>query len=229
MKLRLVKTSLAAALVSASPAAVTYVDATSGAGGNTTLANGSTFTPPLNGTTGADNNWEQRTTFGSGGNIFESGGENVTENAPELRTMISGLTAGSQYTLYAFFWDPTSANEDWNLRAGTASNPGANTIYGASDATIDLGSTAAVLASSLTYATAPSITLEGGRDLLAAPLGTFTADGSGQIAVYVDDLPTSLNVNRRTWYDGVGFEAVPEPSAALLGLLGVTALIRRRR
>src|SRR5262249_38368208 len=67
---------------------ITYVDATSGAGGNTTLADGSTFSPPLNGTTGADNNWEQRTVFGSSGNIFEAGGE-ASENAPELRTTIS--------------------------------------------------------------------------------------------------------------------------------------------
>ena len=54
---------------------LTYVDATPGAGGNTTLADGSTFTPPLNGTNGADQQWEQRTVFGSGGNIYESGGE----------------------------------------------------------------------------------------------------------------------------------------------------------
>ena len=86
-----------------------YLDATSGASGNTSLADGSLFSPPLNGTTGTDNNWEQRTVFGSSGNIFESGGENVTEDAPELRTLITGLTPGTSYSVYVNFWDPTSA------------------------------------------------------------------------------------------------------------------------
>jgi hypothetical protein len=229
MKQLLLKSTLAAALVTASPAAVTYVDATSGAGGNTTLANGSTFTPPLNGTTGADNNWEQRTVFGSSGNIYEAGGENVTENAPELRTAIGGLTPGALYQVYAFFWDPTSNVEDWNMRAGTTSNAGANTLFTAPDATGELASTAAILASTLTFSTAPTLTLDAGRDLRAADLGTVTADVNGQIFVYVDDLPTSANVNRRTWYDGVGFEAVPEPSVSLLGVLGLIGLLRRRR
>jgi hypothetical protein len=186
-------------------AQVTYVDATAGAGGNTTLADGSAFTPPLNGTTGADNNWEQRTVFGSGGNVFESGGENVTEDAPELRTRISGLTAATEYTIYVYFWDPGSTTEDWNLRAGPSSNPNANVIYSAADATAELGATAAVAASTLVHGTAPTVFTESARVLLAVPIGTVTADASGEIFVYVDDLPTSLNVNRRSWYDGVGY------------------------
>jgi hypothetical protein len=187
-------------------AQITYVDATTGVGGNTTLADGSAYTPPLNGTTGADNQWEQRTTFGSGGNIYESGGENVTEDAPELRTKISGLTAGTEYTVYVYFWDPGSTVEDWNLRAGLSANPGANTIYSAADATAEIGgATAAEVASTLVHGTAPTIFAESGRVLLAAPVGTATADSNGEILVYVDDLPTSLNVNRRTWFDGVGY------------------------
>jgi hypothetical protein len=207
-----------------------YLDATSGVSGNTTLADGSLFSPPLNGTTGTDNNWEQRTTFGSSGNIFESGGENVTENAPELRTLITGLTPGASYSVYVNFWDPASAVEDWNVRAGIASNPGANTLFSAADATGDLTSTAAVLASTLTYSTAPTIFLESSRDLLAGFLGTTTANGAGEIAVFVDDLPTSLNVNRRTWYDGVSYAlVVPEPSSVALAALGLAGLVWRRR
>jgi len=207
-----------------------YLDATSGLGGNTTLADGSLFSPPLNGTTGADNNWEQRTVFGSSGNIFESGGENVTENAPELRTLIAGLTPGAAYSVYVNFWDPTSINEDWNIRAGFNSNPGANTVFSAADATGELNATAAVLASSLTYnLAAPTIYAEGGRALLAGLIGTITADGSGQVAVFVDDLPTSLNVNRRTWYDGVSYSVVPEPSSFALAALGLAGLAWRGR
>jgi hypothetical protein len=206
-----------------------YLDATSGVSGNTTLADGSLFSPPLNGTTGTDNNWEQRTVFGSSGNIFESGGENVTENAPELRTLITGLTPGEAYSVYVNFWDPTSATEDWNVRAGFASNPGANTLFSAADATVELTSTAAILASTLTYSTAPTIYVESGRALLAGLLGTATANGAGEIAVFVDDLPTSLNVNRRTWYDGVSVAVVPEPSSLALAALGLAGLAWRRR
>jgi hypothetical protein len=228
-KTLLLNLTLAAAAVVPCTAAVTYVDATSGAGGNTALADGSTFTPPLNGTTGVDNNWEQRTTFGSGGNIFESGGEQI-ENAPELRTRLSGLTPGVQYTIYINFWDPGSTTEDWNIRAGFASNAGANTLYSAADATAELGgATAAILASTLTYTTAPTIFTEGGRNLMAGLVGTATADGSGQIDIYFDDLPNGTTVNRRTWYDGVSYEAVPEPGSWLLGLAGAATLLRRRR
>jgi hypothetical protein len=228
MRESLLKLTLAALAVAHCQAAVTYVDATSGAGGNTTLADGSTFTPPLNGTTGVDNNWEQRTTFGSGGNIYESGGEQI-EDAPELRTRLSGLTPGVQYTIYINFWDPGSTTEDWNIRAGFTSNAGANTLYSAADATVELGgATAAALASTLTYTTAPTIFTEGGRNLLAGLVGTATADGSGQIDIYFDDLPNGTTVNRRTWYDGISYEAVPEPGSSLLGLLGMTVLLRRR-
>ena len=206
-----------------------YLDATSGASGNTTLADGSLFSPPLNGTTGTDNNWEQRTVLGASGNIFESGGENVTENAPELRTLITGLTPGAAYSVYVNFWDPTSNVEDWNIRAGFASNPGANTLFSAADATGDLTSTGAILANTLTYSTAPTIFAESGRALLAGLLGTTIANGAGEIAVFVDDLPTSLNVNRRTWYDGVSVAIVPEPSSLALAALGLAGLVWRRR
>jgi hypothetical protein len=211
----------------------TYFDATAGVGGNTTLAGGGTFSPPLNGTTGADDNWEERTTFASGGNVFESGGENVTENAPELMTLISGLTPGGIYSIYVNFWDPTSTGEDWNIRAGFSSNPGANTLYSAADATGDLGgATPAVLASTLSYSTAPTIFSEGGRAMLAANLGTTTANGSGEIAVFIDDLPASLNVNQRTWYDGASYALIPEPSSIALcglGAIGLLMIQRRRR
>jgi hypothetical protein len=220
---------LAAATVTPCVAAVTYVDATAGAGGNTTLADGSLFSPPLNGTTGADNNWEQRTTFGSGGNIYESGGEQI-EDAPELRTRLSGLTPDVQYTIHIYFWDPGSTTEDWSIRAGFTSNPGAITLYSAADATAEIGgATAAVLASTLTYTTAPTLFTESGRNLLAGLVGTATADANGQIDIYFDDLPNGTTVNRRTWYDGVSYEVVPEPGSFLLGLIGMTALLRRRR
>jgi hypothetical protein len=190
-----------------------YVDATSGAAGNTTLAAGSVFFPPLNGTTGLDHNWEERTVLGSGGNIIESGGETpgFTEDAPELRTTVSGLTPNATYKVYALFWDPTSTGEDWNIRSGFSSSPGSNTLYSASDSIGDLGgATAAVLASGLAYSNPPTIFLESGRALLAGLVGTTVADGVGSLSVFIDDmpLPARSSVNQRTWYDGVAYAQV---------------------
>jgi autotransporter-associated beta strand protein len=191
----------------------TYLDATSGVSGNTTLADGATFTPPLNGTTGLDNNWEQRTVFGSSGNIYEAGGENGNEDAPEIRTTISGLTPGVEYVVYVLFWDPASTAEDWSVRAGFTANPGANIRFCAPDATGDLTpATGAILASDLVYSTAPTIFSEGARDLRAGLVGTNTADSSGIIRVYIDDGPAAGTVNRRTWYDGVAYARLPDPN-----------------
>jgi hypothetical protein len=229
----LLSLGLAGSVYGQTSLSLTYLNATSGVGGNTTLADGSVFTPPLNGTTGTDNNWEQRTPFGSGGNIFEAGGEQPAENAPELRTTISGLTPGVSYDIHVNFWDPTSTTEDWSIRAAFTSNAGANTLYSATDAIGELSSTGSVLASTLTYTTAPSIFAESGRALLSGFLGTVQADGSGVISIYIDDRNAATSVNLRTWYDGVsyGVAVVPEPSsfAALAGLVGLGFAATRRR
>jgi hypothetical protein len=165
----------------------------------------------LNGTTGADNNWEQRTVLGSGGNIFESGGE-AAENAPELRTTISGLVPGANCAAYVFFWDANGTTENWSIRAGFSSAAGANPLYSAADASGTLGATASALASSLNYVTAPTLFVEANRVLLAASLGVTTANPSGQIHVYLDDKPSTIGANNRTWMDGVGWALSPATS-----------------
>lgn len=214
-----------------------YLDATTGVGGNTALADGSVFTPPVNGTTGVDNNWEQRTGFANGGTVLEAAGEFIAaggENAPEIRTLISGLTPGGTYQVNVHFWDGGAANA-WNVRAGFASNAGANTQY---VATGDLGTfptgTEGVLASSLSYGTAPSLFVEADRTFYAASIGSTVADGSGRIFVFIDDLPnTTGNPGTRTWYDGVSYASVapvPEPSAyALLTAIAALGLVSLRR
>ena len=186
------------------PLSLTYVDATSGVGGNTTLANGATFSPPLNTSTAGDNLWKQRTVFGSSGNIFEAGGDGV-ENAAELRTTITNLIPAASYALYAFFWDATGTTENWNLRAGFISAPGANPLYSAADATNLLTATGAALASSLTYTVAPTVFIEANRVLFAAALGTTTANSNGVINVFLDDKPSTIGANNRTWHDGLGW------------------------
>jgi hypothetical protein len=221
-------TLLLGAGLSSASAQYFYLDATSGAAGNTALADGSLFSPPLNGTTGADNNWEQRTTFGSSGNIFESGGE-TAENAPELRTLVSGLTPGATYSVYVHFWDGSGTAPDWNVRAGFSANPGANPIFANPADAGDLSATAAVLASSLTYDTAPTTFAEADRTMFAGLLGSGMADGSGQLSIYLDDLPSPIGANNRTWYDGVSYAVVPEPSSLALAALGLAGLAFRRR
>lgn len=192
------------------------------------MADGSPFTPPLNGTTGLDNNWEQRTVFGANGNIFEAGGE-VAENAPELRTLITGLTPGASYSVYANFWDGSGPAPDWNVRAGFASNPGANVIFANPADALDLAATSGVLASSLTYSTAPTVFTQADRTLYAGLLGIGIANASGELSVFIDDMPSLIGANNRTWYDGVSYAAVPEPSAFALSALGLAGVFLRRR
>lgn len=197
------------------PRPLNYLDATAGAAGNTTLVDGSAFTPPPDSVTGLDNNWETRN-LGTGGNVLEAGAEVSNENAPEIRTTISGLIPGANYAVYAMFWDANGTTENWSVRAGLSSLPGANPLYSAADATGLLGATAAVSASSLSYSNPPPLVVEANRVLLAASLGITTADGGGGIRVFIDDKPSTIGANNRTWYDGLGWALAPATSAPQL-------------
>lgn len=213
----------------ASQGALTYVDATH-SGGSANTGPSTAFH-----TTNADDNlWGPRGlastpaqgALGSGGTIYQSGDGNG-EDSPEITTTISGLTPSAPYNVYAHFWDGSGPNPDWNLRAGFTS--GALTLYANPADAGDIGATAAVLASSLTYATAPTVVVEADRTMYAAPLGIAFTNGAGQLVVYLNDLPSTIGVNNRTWYDGVSFEAAPEPGAAALCLLAACGAWGRRR
>ncbi len=236
---------LLATVMTAHPvgAAITYVDAVTG---NTTLADGSPHAPV--GTIAAINDdWDGRL-FGNGGLVYESNGASgaTREDAPRIRTTLT-LAAGEQYDVYAYFWGVATGN--WRGRA-SLENPagelsGYNTRHTAAstfgpmqglapDAAVGVGP--ATLGLSIDengfenggYFTNSVLIAEGDRTLFQVYLGTATADENGLIHIYIDDLENTPNTNR-TWYDGVGYELIPEPSVALLGTFGLPALLRRRR
>lgn len=208
-------------LCSTARAGLTYLDADFGTNTGPAAASAGTTTAP-------DGLWGQRP-FGSSATIFEASGTGSgAEDAAEIYTTISGLSPGL-YKVYVHFWDGSGPDPDWNVRAGFTS--GSLTLYAngvGTDAT-DLGATGAGLASDLTYSTAPTVFVEADRTMYAGLVGTAAANGSGEITVYVDDLPSTIGANNRSWYDGVSYAAVPEPASALLLALALPALFIRRR
>ena len=192
---------------------ITYVDATTS---NTARWDGTTFTPAAQGNTIIDNNWETRS-FGTNGEVFESNADGA-EDAPLLVTTITGLDPDTEYVLYGYFWDASTGN--WAIKASADSaniddndSPSdlsddflpSSPIYSfASDSNAGGTATDASPALGAAFATAPLLT-EADRTLMVAPLGTATSDGSGNIAIFIDDL-ANVDQSRRTWFDGVGYK-----------------------
>lgn len=210
-------------------AAITYVDATDGTGGNTRatgeLQSNTTWVGP-NAASGNETQWNKRL-FGNGVTTYQgwhavTPSDPSTDTLPELTTRITGL-ASNTYDIWVFFWDSTGGNT-WNISAGLAS--GALTTYSFDG---QGNTTAPVDAETLSF-TAPTILTRdgnGARTLYGVKLGQATVSGGSDVEVFVGN--TGGGSGNRTWYDGVGFEVVPEPSTALLGGLGALLLLRRRR
>lgn len=222
-----------AAIAALLPAQITYVDADLST--NTTLADGTPYSPPVGTLTGSgtDNEWLLRP-YANGGTILSS--HDVTgsnENAPMLRTRLSGLIPGFTYRLYSYWW---SNGQYWRGRSmpaatqppTTPSLPGYNTVHfstsgfkpmqplaagavvGSSQNTLGLSYDAAGMETSGHF-TAPVMIVEGNRTMYETVLGEFTSNALGEIDVYIDDLQGSQPNSNRTWYDGVGYEWAPLP------------------
>lgn len=228
----------------ASPAfaAITYVDAQEGAGGNTFATGGSLAATDWIDTTsnaaGVDNaNWMKR----SGGNpgwSQHNGGDVIqglvttgnSNTLGEITTQISGLADGN-YNVWVFFWEQiVSDTQDWVIDAGITS--GSLTSYSSPAGPVTgSNSTLPVNANTLDFSNSPSVVGAGGnQNMFAVNLGQVAVVGGSDIEIYVDKL-FGNGSNNRTIFDGVGYELapVPEPSSSLLIALAGLALAARRR
>lgn len=224
MKFKLATCLLISAALPAA-AAITYVDASPD---NTTLADGTAYTPTA-ALVNNDDLWSSRA-FGNGVTVYAANDGNATpgENAPMLRTTIGGLTVGATYNLYVYFWgggnDGPVGNQRWDIQAGLTST---TLTFSDTQNSTNLGHASTGVNPATYFTNTPLVlVLDSDRRLYEASLGTAVADGSGNINIFIDDAPGNAN---RTWYDGVGFQLIPEPSVALLGAIGLLGLLRRRR
>ena len=178
-----------------------YVDATAGAGGNTTLTNGATLT-----LSGSVNQWHSQSSVGNGGTIISSA-DSAAENATNIMTQITVPTPGT-YDVWANFWGMTSTNKaDWRIKAGLT--PASMQTYRSEKCeqvqpwTQD---TALVLTN-----TSPTTNY-----LYQAYVGRVAVSNNLTVSVLVDDNAitnggngtTMLGNTNRTWYDGISYAKV---------------------
>ena len=206
------KTTVCALLLSSvlPAAAITYVDASPA---NTTLADGSPYTPTAT-VINDDNQWSLRT-FGNNGTVYTANDSSLSpgEDAPMLRTSITGLEANMEYEISVYFWVAGSGvptgNQPWDIRAGLAPDA-MNVIRHNTPGALRLDT------SGVTFTNSVLVT-EADRRLFQFILGTAVATGDGEIQVFVDDVPGDVF---RTWYDGVGFAPLAPPEPAVWVGLG---------
>ena len=218
-------------------AAYTYIDATPS---NTTL-NGTTLadrnagggtgnyfnqfnSPNATGGTG-DGDWAFRNVSGyEDSNYFESDSGSTTgdrEGTGNLVTTITLATIGT-YDIVVIF----AKNSLRDVAAKIGSAPSTGDIYTISNAF-----------NADQSATSPEIVFDGsydngrGANHGAGYLAQITTTVPNQaVEIYINGLDSLAGTqDERTQYDGVGFQLIPEPGSALLGLLGSVLLLRRRR
>jgi hypothetical protein len=155
---------------------------------------------------------------------------------------LSGLVAGSLYDLKIV---ALGVREDTGGGQISGVLDGNYPDFGIGDYDFSYGASAGsmttfanVAAGTLVYEEKSSTaTVIGGVDYYswkgayACDIGNWTADGSGQITLFLGEGAVNTVLNgARTQFDGVSVALVPEPSTlALLGLGGLALLIRRRK
>lgn len=225
-KLLLAATTIAALGIGYhSDAAIVYVDAAEGATGNTFATGGSLAdTTWQDGSSGGStlDKWSRRTVFGNGGEIFEADARSTSDTIPELTTQVS--VSNGLYDAWVFFWD-ASGSAGWSIAAGLTS--GSLTTYSFDGDGITTNPPVSA-ASTLDFDVDPIFT-ESDRTMYGVYLGQTTVS-DGTLEIFIDGIGNSQTSGlRRTWYDGVGYEVVPEPSSLALLCLGGLLIARRRR
>ncbi len=172
---------------------VTYIDASPS---NTTESGGSAFTPtgPSGSPGAADNEWHEYTGYGNGGSCYTAG-DGGTENAPTIKTTISGLADGT-YDVFAYFW--ANPNEDWGIRGGFTSSD-----------MLCFSKQSSQFAETSQFS--GSVTnLGNGVELYRVYIGRKEVSGGASVDVYIDDYDGSYDSNPpdHTTYDGVGVASV---------------------
>jgi len=233
-----------ALMVGPANAAVTYVDATLFNTDNAAGGADSTWADGDDGSTGGiigdgaafnDGLWRYRGGFGGNGLWEATGSASQVENAVEIVTTASGLADGT-YNVFAFFTAVEAPNanggeEEFPIRAGLSSNPGANQIFTQVVSPDTPGAILGTDASTLTFAnTFIPGTATDGRTNYAALIGQTVVSG-GSLSVYIDDLNAVNDSDERTWYTGIGYEAaaIPEPTSFAMLALGTAGFVVRRR
>jgi hypothetical protein len=162
---------------------------------NTTLADGSALaaTGPASGRGAKDNTWHERTGFGNGGSLFTSN-EYGEEDAPTLKTTLTGVADGT-YDVFAYFW--TDIDEQWIIEAGFAE-----------DAMVLCEKQGAQQAETGEFD--DTVLTSQGADwaLYRAYVGRTDVAG-GSLSVFIDDFENATtDGQQRVWYDGLGYAEV---------------------
>jgi hypothetical protein len=208
---------------------LTYVDADDFLSPNLAPAAGGPLSDALDSgaAVGTDNKWGFRA-LGANSTVYESAVG--AEDSPELKQTISGLTAGNSYDLYVAFW--TDGDENWSIRTGLAPGSANYFSWNGNFGPIPVaGSTSAITAAAVgSWASLPPATPTGAfftdgtttdpfdRILLIGKAGTATANGSGQIDVFIDDT-ASAGGGRRSWLDGVAYRPASAAPVSLTATL----------
>jgi hypothetical protein len=149
--------------------------------------------------------------------VFGRSADDKGQTTTEIQVDYTNLLPNTTYNLWAVVLQNTnngiSHDLEWGLTSGSLTTvtgtpgfPGAVYIAGAA--------------------------IGAGTQLVGTNVGQVTTDGSGAITIYYDQgLNPGSGVNEnRTQFDGMLFDAVPEPSVlALFGLAGLGFLRRRRK
>jgi hypothetical protein len=151
--------------------------------------------------------WSLRNDYGESSTVYE-----CETAGDELTTTVS--VANGTYNIYAVYW--TTSNSTWDQWAISASLAG-NTLTGYG----------------VLEGTATGHTAQGGNLIERQALLGQVAVTSGSFAVDVKSIGALNGYNvSRGWYDGVSYQAIPEPSAIILlgcGLIGLLAYAWRKR